>query len=94
MFVTLWEFEVKPGSEELFEDAYGPEGDWVRLFRGDASYRGTRLLRDISGQGVYVTIDEWESREAYEEFRQTWAVKYLEIDKKCEGLTAGERQLL
>jgi hypothetical protein len=25
LFVTLWEFEVKSGSEELFRQAYGPE---------------------------------------------------------------------
>jgi len=24
MFVALWEYEVKPGSEESFENAYGP----------------------------------------------------------------------
>jgi hypothetical protein len=35
MFVALWEYEVKPGEEERFEKAYGPDGDWVRLFRSD-----------------------------------------------------------
>jgi heme-degrading monooxygenase HmoA len=50
MFVTLWEFEVKPGSEELFEQAYGPEGEWVRLFRRAEPYRGTRLLREVGDE--------------------------------------------
>ena len=75
MFVTLWEFEVKPGCEELFERAYGPEGEWVRLFRRDARYRGTRLLREVGRQGFYVTMDEWESRQAYEEFRKRKAAE-------------------
>ena len=93
MFVTLWEFEVKPGCEELFERAYGPEGEWVRLFRQDARYRGTRLLRDAGRERVYVTLDEWESREAYETFRERWAAEYGEIDRKCEGLTLRETEV-
>lgn len=94
MFVTLWEFEVKSGCEELFEQAYGPQGEWVRLFRRDARYRGTRLLRDVGRERVYVTMDEWESREAYEEFREKNAAEYAGIDKKCEALTHGESPLL
>lgn len=93
MFVTLWQFEVKRGCEELFETAYGPEGEWVRLFRRDARYRGTRLLREVGPERVYVTIDEWESREAYEEFRARYAAEYAEIDGKCEGLTTSEKSL-
>lgn len=93
MFVTLWEFEVKSGCEELFEQAYGPEGEWVRLFRRDARYRGTRLLRDVARERVYVTMDMWESREAYEEFREKFAAEYAEIDQNCEGLTIKENFL-
>ncbi|HEY1424105.1 MAG TPA: antibiotic biosynthesis monooxygenase [Candidatus Acidoferrum sp.] len=93
MFVTLWEFEVKPGSEELFEQAYGAEGAWVRLFRRDARYRGTRLLRDVGAERVYVTIDSWDSREAYDEFRERFAAEYGEIDARCEVLTITERQV-
>lgn len=93
MFVTLWEFEVKRGCEELFEKAYGPEGEWVQLFRRDARYRGTRLLREVGRERLYVTVDDWESREAYEAFRETWAKDYLEIDEKCEGLTDREDRI-
>jgi len=32
MFLVLWEFEVKPGSEQRFERVYGPGGDWDSLF--------------------------------------------------------------
>ena len=83
MFVTLWVFEVKSGSEELFEAAYGPEGAWVKLFRRDKRYLGTRLLRDVGAARVYVTIDTWESWAAYEE-----------LDQKCDGMTMREKHLL
>ncbi len=94
MFVTLWEFEVKPGSEELFERTYGPEGEWAKLYRRDARYLGTRLLRDVAAERVYVTMDRWESRAAYEEFREKFAVEYEELDEECEGMTACERNLI
>jgi hypothetical protein len=93
LFLTLWEFEVKSGCEELFEQAHGPEGEWVRLFRRDARYRGTRLLRDAGRERVYVTMDMWESPEAYEEFREKWAAECAEVDKKCDRLTVGEGHL-
>ncbi len=51
MFVTLWEFEVKPGSEELFERTYGADGEWARLSRRDARYGGRLLLRDVGRRG-------------------------------------------
>jgi heme-degrading monooxygenase HmoA len=93
MFLALWEFEVKPGHEQRFERAYGPDGEWVRLFRGDANYQGTRLLHDPSRDGIYVTLDFWRSREAYERFRQTTAERYAEIDAECEGLSSPETHL-
>ena len=91
MFVTLWEFEVKPGSEELFERTYGPEGEWAQLFRRDARYRGTRLLREAGAEGLYVTMDSWDSRAAYEEFRERFAAEYADLDRKYEELTAREK---
>jgi len=93
LFVTLWEFEVKPGSEELFERTYGPEGEWAQLFRRDARYRGTRLLREARAEGLYVTMDSWESRAAYDEFRERFAAEYAELDRKYEEITARERHL-
>ena len=93
MFVTLWEFEVKPGSEELFERTYGPDGRWAELFRRDARYLGTRLLRDVGAARVYVTMDSWESLSAYKEFREKLAAEYEELDRESEALTERERHL-
>jgi len=68
MFVALWEFEVKPGCEERFEKVYGPGGDWARLSRSDSNYSETRLLRDPFRTAIYLTLDYWSTREAYEDF--------------------------
>ena len=92
MFVTLWEFEVKSGSEELFERTYGPDGEWAQLFRRDGRYLGTRL-RDVGAALVYVAMDTWESRAAHEAFRETHATEYAQLDEKCAVLMESERQL-
>ena len=93
MFVALWEYEVKPGGEERFENGYGPDGDWVRLFRNDSHYHETRLVTDSFRRGVYLTMDFWESRAAYEEFMAGHRKECEEIDAICEDMTIQERRI-
>jgi len=93
MFVALWEYEVKPGGEERFEKAYGPDGDWVRLFQSDAHYHETRLMQDSLRLGVYLTMDFWESREAYGEFMAGHRKEYEAIDAICGAMTLRERRV-
>jgi heme-degrading monooxygenase HmoA len=93
MFVALWEFEVKPGREERFEKVYGPAGDWARLFRSDANYRETRLLRDPFRPAIYFTLDFWNSRQGYEKFLAEHGVEYKTLDEASKGLTAKERRI-
>jgi heme-degrading monooxygenase HmoA len=93
MFLVLWEFHVKPGCEERFERVYGPGGDWSQLFRSDPHYRETRLLRDPARPNCYTTLDFWDSREAYESFKELHHAEYLALDKICEELTLQERHL-
>lgn len=92
-YALIWEFRVKPGQEKAFEGAYGSDGDWVRLFREDASFAGTYLFRDSRKAGRYVTLDLWESGAAYALFRATYKDEYAAIDAKCEALTLEEREL-
>ncbi|MGB2677402.1 MAG: antibiotic biosynthesis monooxygenase [Candidatus Acidiferrum sp.] len=93
MFVILWEFEVKPGSEPAFERVYGPQGDWVRLFRSDPQFRMTRLLQDSSRPRIYCTMDFWDSEVAYENFKNIHRAAYQALDQATEGLTLSERHL-
>ena len=93
MFLALWEFEVKPGSEKRFETVYGPDGDWAQLFHKDPNYFETRLLRDALRQNLYVTLDFWYSRATYENFLQAHQDAYKTLDSLCEGLTLSERRI-
>jgi hypothetical protein len=91
MFVILWEFEVKPGSEDRFQVVYGADGPWVRLFRRDPRYRKTLLLRDSARPLFFFTLDFWESEQAYDEFLLNNKSNYEALDRVTDGLTNEER---
>ena len=93
MLVLIWEFHAQVGSEEAFEEHYGPDGTWAKFFREDASYRGTRLLRDTAEPSRYLTLDYWESKESYERFRVSRRVQYEQIDRECQRLSRTEAYL-
>ena len=57
MYVLLWRFRPLVGRESEFERAYGPSGEWTRLFRRS------------DDPGEYLALDRWASRAAYEAFR-------------------------
>ena len=90
-FISLWEFIVPPERVAAFEHAYGPEGEWVQLFRRDPSYIGTELFRDAERPGRFVTVDRWATQGAFLSFRERFRSEYDAIDARCETLTTEER---
>ena len=93
MFHVLWEFHVRPGAEEAFESVYGSEGDWVRLFRRDAGYVETILLRHQDRPGRYVVMDIWRTAAAYHGFKAAFREEYAALDRECQALRQEERCL-
>lgn len=92
-YVYVWEYRVAAARRAAFTVAYGPQGPWVRLFRGQPGYRHTRLLQDLADPERFLTIDCWESRAAYERFLEAHRAEFDAIDAECERLTESERQL-
>ena len=93
MYRIAWRYRVKVEQIEAFERAYGPEGDWVRFFRGGDGYLGTWLYREVGAKRGYLTIDEWGSKEEYESFRDGQSEEYGRIDAVCERFTEEEEFL-
>ncbi len=89
-YLVIWEFHVREGQEAKFEEIYGSEGEWARLFRHSGHYLGTELHRDAQNPTRYVTLDFWTAREAYAEFRTRHAIDYEMLDSRCEELTESE----
>lgn len=91
-YLYIWKFQVVLGRETKFQRIYGPEGEWVQLFKQGAGYIQTLLLKDLDVPGIYTTVDVWESEAAYQSFKKKFAAEFEALDKYCENLT--EREVL
>jgi heme-degrading monooxygenase HmoA len=92
-YVIIWDFLVRKASEPRFTEAYGPAGDWARFFAAGEGYLGTELVRDVTGERRYVTLDFWTSRQAYERFREQHLAEYEALDARCQALTERETEI-
>ena len=95
MYIIIWRFRPAAGREGEFERAYGPSGEWARLFGREDGYLGTELLLQCSGDESreYLTLDRWTSRAAHEAFRARRIGEYGRLDRRLEGLTEEETLL-
>ena len=82
VYVVVWKFQVAEEHQEAFERAYGPHGDWTRLFERGKDFQGTELLRADTSARDYVTIDRWTSRDAFLAFKERFAREYDELDTR------------
>ncbi len=89
MYVIVWRFKARDAAE--FERHYGPDGTWAAFFHRDPAFVRTELLR---GEGTeYVTLDYWQSKEAFLAFCAANLAKYEAIDRKFEALTESEEHI-
>ncbi len=93
MFVILWQFDIAEEQVAAFEAAYGPSGSWAQLFGRSPEYLGTELLKDAYVPGRYLTIDRWQSDEAFRAFRAQNDLDYEVLDRACDPLTAAESRI-
>jgi len=89
-FAYVWQYVVRESHRSEFLAAYGPTGDWVRLFSKDPAYIETVLLHDADHSDRYVTVDYWESRQARDSFRERYAAEFAALDSRCEKFTVRE----
>jgi heme-degrading monooxygenase HmoA len=92
-YLIVWEFHVAPAKLELFERGYGPEGDWARFFRRSPDYLGTELARDEQNPERYLTLDFWNSEQAFVLFKEQNSEEYASMDLGFESLTRQEIKL-
>ena len=90
MLIILWEYDVAPGLDDAFEKLYGARGEWAALFREHAGFISTELLRADRTHG-YLSIDRWESEQAYDAFLASASVRYAQLDARGNALTVHER---
>jgi heme-degrading monooxygenase HmoA len=92
-FVRIWQFRVTPERADEFREVYGPEGAWAALFRREMGYLGTEVLQSTTHPNIYLTIDRWDSPEAWAAFLRAWGDDYVALDRRCEGLAVSEGEI-
>lgn len=92
-YVYIWEYVVHPEHVADFEQAYGPDGPWVELLNRAAGYVRTELHRDRQHALRYLTIDYWDSVEAWEAFRSGMSSEFEAIDARCARFTFAEQEI-
>ena len=92
-FIRIWRFRALAERVEEFREAYGPAGDWARLFKSVPGYLGTELLESATDRSAFVTIDRWESEEAWTGFLAQRSETYAALDARCAGLTVEETEI-
>ncbi len=90
-FAYIWEYKVKEEHLDIFEHIYGPDGDWVKLFKESNGYTATELHKDISEPLHFVTIDYWESKAARDKFKIQYKSEFEKLDRHCAGFTESEK---
>jgi heme-degrading monooxygenase HmoA len=93
MFVILWQFDIAEEKTADFESAYGPAGSWAQLFGRSPEHLGTELLKDAYVPDRYITIDRWQSEEAFRAFRAEHDADYESIDRACDSITNAETRI-
>jgi quinol monooxygenase YgiN len=87
LFVRIWQFRVASEKAEEFREVYGPDGAWAALFRRETGFLGTELFQSATHPNVFLTIDSWDSPEAWAAFLRAWGDDYAALDRHCEDLT-------
>jgi heme-degrading monooxygenase HmoA len=90
-YIYIWEYLVSPAADHEFRRYYGPTDEWVQLFRRAPGYLSTQLYQDRQRSNRYITVDTWESEEAFREFRARYASQFEHLDSMCEAFTLKEK---
>jgi heme-degrading monooxygenase HmoA len=92
-FVRIWQFRVASEKADEFREVYGPDGAWPALFRREMGFLSTELLQSATHPSVFVTIDHWDSPEAWAAFLRAWGDDYAALDHRCDELSMSESEI-
>ena len=93
MIIRVWEYDVEESAAAGFEQIYGADGAWARLFSSCDGFAGTELFASVSNAGRYLTVDRFRDEASWRRFQAEHREEYLALDAESEGLTLAEREL-
>jgi hypothetical protein len=92
-YIVVWEYQVKADCQAEFIQAYGPDGEWARLFRRSPEFIRVELLGSVGNASRFFTLDHWSSATAMDDFLAANATAYDVLDRRFSGLTVWERRI-
>jgi heme-degrading monooxygenase HmoA len=93
MFARIWQFRVPSEKVDEFRALYGLDGEWTKLFRREAGFLGTELLHSTTHPNIFLTIDRWDTVEAWTAFLRVWGEEYAALDRLCQSLIVSEGEI-
>jgi hypothetical protein len=94
VWIRVWEYDVVPSARAEFEQAYGPDGAWARLFASSGGFRGTELFASSTSPDRYLTIDRFDDAADWDDLQAAKSEEYRRLDAELEHLTTKQRELL
>lgn len=86
MIAVVWQFQVKPGKQQEFEQFYGADGEWSKLARRSRSFLGSSFLRDQASSTSYLLVEYWSEMVVYERHRQSLVSDIRNIEERRDIL--------
>lgn len=84
MYCLVWKYEVT-SEHAKFEEEYGRNGSWFKLFEACEDYLGHELMKSEDGK-TYLIVSKWMSQADYQDFIDQNKAQYDELNAKDEGL--------
>jgi hypothetical protein len=82
----MWQFQVRSGQQEAFQEIYGADGPWTALSRRSRSFLGGSLLRDQVTPPRYLLIEYWSEMVVYERHLADFSVERRSLEEQAKAL--------
>jgi len=82
VLAVVWSFQVRPGSEDEFEQLHGADGDWTALSRRSRSFLGSSFLRELADPRRYLLTEYWSEMLIYEKHLSGYSDEVTELQSR------------
>lgn len=86
MIAFAWQFDIKQGCEQRFEELAGADGPWHALARRSRSFLGSSFMRDTAQPTRYLLIEYWSEMLVYEKHQADFLDEIRELESERDAL--------
>jgi quinol monooxygenase YgiN len=86
VIAVVFQFHIKAGQQDAFEQFCGADGEWSALGRRSRSYLGSSFLRDQAQSTSYLLIEYWSEMVVYERHQADFSDEVEALEKRRNEL--------